>query len=216
MQRPALSPERIIEAAAQVADEGGLTAVSMRSVGRQLDVEAMSLYHHVPSKQALLDRLADWVVTQVDLPEIGTPWRRALTGLCDSARAVYSRHPWAISLIDSRATPGHALLRHHDQVLGCLLADGFSMALAAHAYSAVDSYVFGFVLTELQLPFRPGDAESFTEELALPTEDYPHMARLLTELVVGQNYDFGNEFSYGLGLILDQLEVRLADDQAGA
>lgn len=210
MARPALSPERIVLAAAQVADDGGLSAVTMRSVGRALGAEAMSLYHHVAGKDALLDQLADWVVSQIDLPEIGTPWRTAMVDLCDSARAVYSRHPWAISLIESRVSPGPALLRHHDQVLGILLADGFSMGLAGHAFAAIDSYVFGFVITELQLPFAPGDSEEFTLALDLPAQEYPHLMRFLEELVIGHDYDFGREFTYGLDLLLDQLEIRLA------
>lgn len=216
MSEPTLSRERIIVAAAGVADAGGLGAVSMRSVGRALGVEAMSLYHHVPSKDALLDALADWVVRQVDLPEIGTPWRPALEQVANACRTVYSQHPWVISLIDSRTTPGPALMRHHDHVLGCLFAQGFSTDLAAHAFAVLDSYVFGVVITEVQLPFAPGGAEEFSEGLELSAADYPHLARLIEELVVGGDYDFGREFDYGLGLILDQLEVRLRQDTTTA
>lgn len=72
-----------------------------------------------------------------------------------SSRAALSAHPWALGLVESRRNPGPALLRHHDTVLGCLRRGGFSVALAAHAFSVIDAYVYGFVLTEAQ----PADAD---------------------------------------------------------
>lgn len=214
MPRRPLSQESILEAAVAVADDGGLHAVSMRSVGRQLGVEAMSLYHHVASKSALLDALADRVIGRVALPTIDAAWRPAMEDLAASTRAVYTQHPWAISLIESRATPGPAILRHHDRVLGCLVTSGFSIALASHAFSAIDAYVFGFVITELQLPFSAGEGEAFSTQLDLPADEYPHLVALMRELVIGRAYDYGDEFEYGLALLLDQIEVRHAAEAA--
>ena len=210
---PALSRDRIVEAAVAVADGGGLSAVSMRNVGDQLGVRAMSLYHHVANKDEILDALADWVFAQIWLPELDDPWRPAMVARADSARAVLFEHGWALGLIESRRNPGPALLRHHDTVLGCLLANGFSMRLASHAFSVLDAYIYGFVVTELSLPFAPDEgAADFAAELDLPFEAYPHMARMLTELVFTDSYDFGDEFGYGLHLILDQLDSRLTAD----
>ena len=210
--RPPLSRERIVAAAVSVADRDGLAGVSMRSVGRELGVEAMSLYHHLANKDALLDVLADSVMAMIELPEPGRPWRPAMAERAASARAVLAAHPWALGLIESRRTPGPALLRHHDAVLGCLRRDGFDVALATHAFSAIDAYVYGFVLTETSLPFGADeDVADFVEQLGehIPADAYPHLHEQLVEQVVGHDYDYGDEFAFGLDLILDGLERRL-------
>lgn len=211
-RRAVLSVDAIVEAAVRVADRGGLTQVSMRNVGKELGVEAMSLYHHLSGKEALLDALADWAFARIELHEAAQPWRPAMAARAVSARRVLSAHPWALGLLESRRTPGPALLRHHDTVLGCLRANGFPVALAAHAYSVLDAYVYGFVLTELNLPFEAGEgAEEFVATLAPTLADhYPHLAEMVLELVVGRDYDYADEFAYGLDLVLDGLEARLA------
>lgn len=209
--RPPLSRERIITAAVAVADRGGLDAVSMRHVGRELGVEAMSLYHHLRGKEELLDALADWAFAAMRLPVIGSPWRSEMASRTSSVRDVLRAHPWALGLLESRRNPGPALLRHHDAMLGCLRTEGFSVVLAAHAFSVLDAYVFGFVLTELNLPMDPGeDTEEFAMELGILGDDYPHLVEMIGEMVVGRDYTYADEFDYGLDLILDGLAGRLA------
>lgn len=210
-QRPALSRERIVAAAVAVADRGGLGGVSMRSVGRELGVEAMSLYHHLAGKEELLDALADWAFTRIRLPEVGGPWRAEVAARTASARDVLLAHPWALGLLESRRDPGPAVLRHHDAMLGCLRSAGFSVALAGHAFSVLDAYVFGFVLTELNLPMEPGEStEEFAASLGELASAYPHLAEMVTEQVAGHDYAYADEFDYGLELILDGLAARLA------
>lgn len=209
-ERPGLSRPRIIAAAVEVADRGGITAVSMRNVGKELGVEAMSLYHHLSGKDDLLDALADWIFSGFERPGLDEPWRAAMDRRAASARTVLSQHPWGLGLIESRRTPGPALLGHHDAVLGCLRRNGFSVELASHAFSVIDAYVYGFVLTEVNLPFQADEsAEEFVAGMDLPMDDYPHLAEMMQQLVVGQDYAFGNEFDYGLQLILDGLDRRL-------
>jgi AcrR family transcriptional regulator len=208
--RPALSRARIIDAAARVADQRGLPGVSMRNVGSELGVEAMSLYHHISGKDDLLDGLADWVFTGVELPDLDQPWRPAMIARATSSRSRLAAHPWALGLIESRRNPGPALLHHHDTVLGCLRTNGFTVVLAAHAFSAIDAYVYGFVLTELNLPMEPGEgADELVAEMGLPTDTYPHLAEMMTEQVLGKSYSYGDEFDFGLSLILDGLEDKL-------
>lgn len=208
--RQPLSRERVIEAAARVADSGGLDAVSMRSVGKELGVEAMSLYHHVRGKDDLLDGLADWVFTRIALPALDDPWRPAMVARAASARAALGSHPWGLTLIAPRDA-GPALLRHHDTVLGCLRRNGFPVRLAMHAFSALDAYVYGFVLTELNLPFEAGEsAEELVESMDLPLDDLPFLAEMVAEQVVGRDYSYADEFGYGLDLILDGLEEQLS------
>lgn len=209
VNRARLTRARVVDAAVAVADSGGLTGVSMRTVGRELGVEAMSLYHHVADKGALLDAMVDWIFTRIDVPAEGDGWRAGMVRSADSARTVLTEHPWALGLIESRRTPGPATLRHHDAILGCLRRNGFPVDLASHAFSAIDSYVYGFVLTEMNLPFSDGADEfvgEFTE--ALPMDEYPHLSELAA-VIMASGYRYADEFGYGLGLILDAIEHRL-------
>jgi len=200
-----------------VADEGGLSAVSMRTVARELGVEAMSLYHHVDGKDAMLDAIAEEIFSRFPLAELGAPWRQALTERAQGARAVLAAHPWALVLLESRVNPGPTVLRQHDRVLGVLRTNGFDVPLAGHAFSAVDAYVYGFVLSESNLPFTPdAGAEEFAAGLALPADEYPYLTEFMAVMLAGHDYDYGDEFDFGLELVLDQLETRLAELRHGA
>ncbi|MEU0250486.1 TetR/AcrR family transcriptional regulator C-terminal domain-containing protein [Streptomyces sp. NPDC006235] len=191
-----------------VADEKGAAALTMRAIAEPLGVEAMSLYHHVAGRDDILDGMVDAVFGEIDLPPREMDWKSALRHRADSARAVLLRHPWAVGLMDSRSQPGPATLRHHDAVIGTLRAGGFSVPMAAHAVSLIDSYLYGFVLQELSLPFR-GAAE--LDEVAgailrdMPADAYPHLTELATEHVLKPGYDYAGEFAFGLTLILDAL-----------
>jgi AcrR family transcriptional regulator len=204
-----LTRNRILRTAIALADEAGIESLSMRRLGQALGVEAMSLYHHVANKEDLLDGMVDVVFGEVELPSREGDWRMAMRRRADSFRAVLARHRWAIGLVDSRTAPGPATLRHHDAVLGCLRGAGFSVELAAHAFAALDSYLYGFALQERNLPFEAGEQ---TAELAeailaqLPAEEYPHLVELTVDHVLQPGYDFGNEFAFGLDLVLDGLE----------
>jgi AcrR family transcriptional regulator len=216
VSRPPLSRPRVVDAASRVADASGLSGVSMRSVGRELGVEAMSLYHHVASKDVLLDGLADWIFERIDTPSTSGSWRCEMERRAQSARAVLAAHPWGLGLLESRRSPGPATLRHHDAVLGCLRAAGFSVATAAHAFSVLDAYTYGFVLTEVNLPFQPGEsAEDFVADLGPAMAQYPHLAEMVAEQVVGRDYAYGDEFDHGLALVLDGVEAAYAAEVSG-
>src|SRR5436190_20528452 len=115
----ALSRNTIVRAAVDLADSGGLAAVSMRSVARRLGVEAMSLYHHVANKEAILDAMVDEVFTEFHAPRPGGDWADEMRQRSRTARAALKRHPWAVGLMDSRRNAGCENLRHHDSGLGC-------------------------------------------------------------------------------------------------
>lgn len=212
--RPPLTRERVLRTAMEVADEEGIGAVTMRGIARRLGVEAMSLYHHVAGKEQVLDGMVDLVFAEVELPPVGTPWRRAMGERAASARRVLAGHPWATPLLDSRTAPGPATLVHHDRVLGCLRADGFSLPMAAHAVALLDSYVYGFATQEAALP-GADDAElveaatEITE--GIDPEVYPHLMEMASDLVLRPGYSFGDEFAFGLDLILDGLERARAE-----
>ncbi len=211
--RTPLSRERVLRAALAYADENGIGSLTMRKLGDALGVEAMSLYNHVANKAELLDGMIDLVFEEIDLPAGGSAWRTAMRDRAVSARRVLSRHRWAIGLMESRSAPGPATLRHHDRVIGILRQAGFSVELAAHAYSLLDSYIYGFALQEASLPFDTGED---TAELArtimaqFPVGEYPHLAELTVQHVLQPGYDYGNEYEFGLDLILDGLETLVA------
>ncbi len=214
--RTPLSRERVIRTAVAVADEKGSAALSMRVIAERLGVEAMSLYHHVAGREDILDGMVDAVFGEIDLPPRDTDWKSAMRHRADSARAALRRHPWAVALLDSRARPGPATLRHHDAVVGALRAGGFSVPMAAHAVSLIDSYLYGFVIQESSLPFSgPAEldeaADAFLREM--PAGAYPHLAELVTEHVRTPGYDHAGEFTFGLTLILDALHPDEAPPQ---
>jgi AcrR family transcriptional regulator len=208
-RRAPLSRDQVLQAAVALADEGGVGALSMRKLGQVLGVEAMSLYNHVAGKADLLDGMIDVVFSEIGLPPAVGGWKSAMRTRALSARAVLGRHRWAIGLMESRKTPGPATLRHHDAVLGCLRGAGFSVELTAHAYSLLDSYIYGFALQEASLPFgTPEETAQVTREIAgqMPADEYPHLAELATAHVLQPGYQYGSEFEIGLDLILDALE----------
>jgi AcrR family transcriptional regulator len=213
-----LTRQRVLRAAVALADGGGVGSLSMRKLAQELGVEAMSLYHHVANKDDVLDGMVDVVFGEIGLPSGEAGWKEAMRRRAISAREALRRHPWAIGLMESRSTPGPANLRHHDAVLGILRSAGFPIELAGHAYSLLDSYVYGFALTEASLPF---DTPEETAEVAqaimaeFPADAYPHLTELAVEHVLQPGYDYGDEYGFGLDLILDGLE-RALGDQGGA
>jgi AcrR family transcriptional regulator len=208
--RAPLSRDRVLRAAVALADTAGISSLSMRKLGEALGVEAMSLYNHVASKGDLLDGMIDIVFSEIDLPSGDGDWRAAMRRRAISARQVLHRHRWAIGLMESRTSPGPATLRHHDAVLGCLRRAGFPVALTAHAYSLLDSYIYGFALQEASLPFGTGEeAARVAEEISgqFASGQYPYLTEMAMEHVVQHGYDYGDEFETGLDLILDALQA---------
>src|SRR5256885_9746189 len=207
--RARLSRDRVLQAALALADKEGIQELSMRRLGRALGVEAMSLYNHVAGKDDLLDGLVDLVFAEIEFPCGKGAWKVAMRWRAISAREALARHRWAIALMESRTSPGPANLRHHDSVLGCLRSAGFSVEMAAHAYSILDGYIYGFTLTELTLPFRkPGDVARVAGNIMerFRTGDYPHLAEMAVDRAMKPGYNYGDEFEYGLDLILDGIE----------
>jgi AcrR family transcriptional regulator len=210
--RGRLSRERVLRAAVAVADSGGIESLTMRRLGQDLGVEAMSLYKHVANKEDLLDGMVDLVFAEIALPNGDQGWRAAMRERAVSARAALTRHPWATALMQSRTAPGAATLHHHDTVIGTLRTAGFSVALTAHAFSAIDAYVYGFALQERSLPFdTPEEAEEVGRQMfaRMPPGAFPHLTELTVEHVLQPGYDYGAEFEYGLDLVLDGLDRAL-------
>ena len=214
MARPAsrrvpLNRDRVLKAALGVADRQGIDALTMRRLGEALGVEAMSVYNHVTDKEDVLDGLVDIVFSEIEVPCDDGDWKMAMRRRGISALAALARHRWAVGLLESRMRAGPANLHHHDSVLRCLREAGFSLPLAAHAYSLMDSYIYGFALQQASLPFDTGEqaaamAEGLMRQFA--GGQYPYMTEIAMELVMKPGYSYTAEFEFGLDVILDALE----------
>ncbi len=214
-KRVPLSRERVLQTAIAIADSSGSSALTMRSLAQALQVKPMAVYHHVANKEEILDGIIDLVFSEIDLPPADVDWKAAMRQRAIAARNVLSLHPWAIPLMESRSNPGPATLRQHDAVIATLRRAGFSIQMTAHAYSLLDSYVYGFALEEsVSLPFDATTAPELAETILaqFPADEYPHLAELATEHVLQPGYDYGDEYEFGLDLILDGLEGSLHSD----
>jgi AcrR family transcriptional regulator len=203
-----LSKERVLRHALALADSEGIDALSMRKLAQELNAGAMSLYHHVGNKEELLDSMVDLVFAEIRQPESGD-WQSEMRAWAVSARDVLAHHPWAITLMASRTTPGPANLRYHEVVTACLRKAGFSIRMATHANWLLDNYTYGAAVQAASLPFADaGQLADMIDEVflpQLPAEEYPYLNESATELMQS-DYDPADEFTYGLSLILDALE----------
>ncbi|MGJ3191972.1 TetR/AcrR family transcriptional regulator [Paenarthrobacter sp. FR1] len=211
-QRLPLSRERVLECAVALADESGIAALTIRTLAQSMGTKPMSLYYYVANKDEILDGIVDMVFSEIDLPAPHGEWREEMHRRAQAVRSALRRHPWAVGLMESRSAPGPATLRHHEATLATLRTAGFSIQLTAHAYALLDSYIYGFALQEAALPFEGRDtAAEITNPIMerFATGEYPHMVEIAVEHVLKPGYDFGDEFGFGLDLILDGLS-RLA------
>jgi len=215
--REPLTYERVVSAAMQVADDDGLPALTMRRLAAELRCEAMSLYHHVPGKDALLAALADRVTALVVEAAAGIDrptWIETERDRCLAAREVMLRHPWGPVLLTAQEAQPPSSWALFEQLVGTLAAAGFDDHLAHRAIHALGSMVFGFS-AEL---FEPDDVQSTPdpETMAMLAEYMPNLTRMAAAVVHEVDgalsvCDTQAEFTFTLGLILDGLErARLA------
>ena len=201
--------DRVLRTAMAHADDVGLEGFTMRRLAQVLDVAPMALYRHVENKDDLLDGMIDLVFGEIELADSDLDWKEWMRQRAISVRQALIRHPWAIGLMESRRRPGPATLSHHDAVIGRLRGSGFSIAMAGHAYSVMDAYIYGFAMNQASLPWEPGME---TAELAavmadqFASDEFPHLAEFTFQHVMRPGYDYGEEFEYGLDLILEGLE----------
>jgi AcrR family transcriptional regulator len=209
--RARLTRERVLRAAMDLADEGGIEAITMRRLARAVGVEAMSLYYYVANKDDILAGIVDLVVREIELPAQDGDWKAAIRASAISAHRVLRRHPWACNLLMSapRVLPGR--LRHIDALLGRLGEARLPAELTDLGYHALDSHILGFTLWEAGYTsaFRdvpPDFATTFLRDL--PMEDYPHLADHVAYHQRPPSAGTGtrSEFEFGLDLILDGLE----------
>jgi AcrR family transcriptional regulator len=209
--RAPLTRDRILTAAVELADRGGVESLSMRKLAQELDVVPMALYRHVANKDELLDGMIDVVVGEIDPPETGADWKTAIRQRILSARRALLRHPWASRVMESRAEPTPTVLAYMDSMMGMFLAGGFSIDLVHHTMHAMGSRMMGFS-QELFNDTADVDPRADADRWRAMADRYPHIAELVETVyhdeasVVGGGCDDQFEFEFALDLMLDGLE----------
>lgn len=199
--RRRLSRDAILDAALTIIDEGGLEACTMRAVAAELGVEAMSLYWHVPGKEALLDGVVQRMLAAAPEVEHRDDWRDELCAIAQAMRGVLLLHPNAIPLLAGRALGSHAASGAVvATTLGTLEAAGFERAVAIRAARTVYRYVIGYSLVESSVRAVPDGPPALNAESPLLSE--------FAEAVV--NDPPADLFDYGLQTLLDGLAVSLS------
>lgn len=218
--RPALTREGVLQTAMRLADRGGLDALTMRALADELGVEAMSIYYHLPNKDAILDGAVEMVFAEIE-GEVGgftvpagtdvSNWRPRLAARILGARRVLLRHPWAPWIMNARGAPGPNAARHVDGIVGIMHAGGMSYDLIHHALHALGSRVYGYVQELSDDKDAPAPVD--LEQLATFA---PHLAGMFAEVVHDDPEstlgwcDDQTEFEFGLDLLLEGLERRRA------
>jgi AcrR family transcriptional regulator len=207
--RSPLSKDRVLRAAVELADKGGIESLSMRKLAQELGVEAMSLYNHVQNKEALLDGIVDVVVGEIEVPPGAPDWKTSLRQTVLSARGVLLRHPWAPRVIEARKNPSPATFAYFESVIGILRSGGFSVDLTHHALHALGSRVLGFT----QELFNDSDELAAGPEAAAMFAQMADKFPYMTEMAMAVTHEGGLggcdddvEFAFALDLILDGLQ----------
>jgi AcrR family transcriptional regulator len=215
-KRAPLTRERVLSAAVELADERGIEALTMRNLGQEVGVEAMSLYNHVANKEAILDGVIELVVGEVlDAVQDETvsdpaEWKSVTRRRILAARDVMLRHRWVPKVLETRTEMSPVVLRYYDGLLGLMFAGGFSADLAHHAMHALGSRALGFT-QELYEEDDDVPAETVSAMATQMAAEFPNLAEMLKVVTHDADTTLGwcddqFEFEFGLDLLLDGLE----------
>ena len=212
-KRPAarvpLNRERVLRAAVGVADSEGIGALSMRRLGRELGVEAMSLYNHVAGKEDLEHGIVELVLAEIENPRPGAEWKEEIRRTAVSSHDVFVRHRWSCSLLTHGSGVSQVRMQWMEAVLRTFREAGFSPNLTHHAYHAIDSHITGFTLWQVGMPFRTRDelvalADGFLRKI--PADEFPYIVEHAEQHIAPPDPAEKPEFEFGLDLIIDGLE----------
>jgi AcrR family transcriptional regulator len=215
-----LSKDRVLRAAIEVADQGGIEALTMRKLAQELGVEAMSLYYHVTNKDQVLDGVVDVIISEIndaastiEVPTREGDWKTAMRQRILAARKILLQHPWAPEVIETRTTMSPSIMSYFEGVLGVFRSGGFSYDLAHHAMHALGSRALGFS----QELFKPDNADAGADDTSAALFEemagrLPNLMGMMSEIAHNDPdstlgwCDDQTEFEFGLDLILDGLD----------
>jgi AcrR family transcriptional regulator len=216
--RAPLTRERVLRAAQAIADEGGLDALTMRRLAEDLGVEAMSIYHHLPNKDAILDGLLELAFTEIEdevggfrTEAAGEEWTGALRARVLGARRVLLIHRWVPVMLETRGVMVPTMARYIDGIVAIMRAGTLSFDLIHHSLHALGSRMYGFTQELDDAAAAPGG-----EDLVRMREFVPNLAAMLEDVVHDDPdstlgwCDDQTEFEFGLDILIDGIERRRA------
>jgi AcrR family transcriptional regulator len=203
-----LSRDRILQAALELADEGGIESLTMRKLGQALGFEAMSLYNHVANKDDVLDGILDLVLAESEPPSPAGDWATAIRASAISVHEALRRHPWSCSLLMAPERVRPARLRYTDLLLGRLREAGFSAETTYRAYHVLDGHIFGFSLWERSHTYTAEEVSSFETTFAqtITADSYPYLHEHIEQHLGEGPHREVSAFEFGLDLIVGGLE----------
>ena len=203
-----LSRDRILQAALELVDEGGIESLTMRKLGQTLGFEAMSLYNHVANNDDVLDGILDLVLDESEVPSPAGAWDEAIRASAISVHEALRRHPWSCALLMSPGRIRPARLRYMDSLLGRLREAGFSAETTYSAYHVLDGHIFGFSLWETSHTYTAEEVSSLEAkfEQTITADAFPYLHEHAQQhFSEGPHREVG-AFELGLDLIVDGLE----------
>ena len=203
-----LNRDRILNAALELADEGGIESLTMRKLGQALGFEAMSLYNHVANKDDVLDGILDLVLAESEPPSPHGDWDEAMRTSAISVHEALRRHPWSCTLLMSPEHARPARARYMDLLLGRLREAGFSAEITYTAYHVLDGHIFGFSLWETIHTYTAEEVSNFAAKFAqvIPADAYPYLHEHAQQHFSEGPHREGSAFELGLDLIVDGLK----------
>ncbi|MGH3103255.1 MAG: TetR/AcrR family transcriptional regulator C-terminal domain-containing protein [Gaiellaceae bacterium] len=203
-----LSRDRILHAALELADKGGIESLTMRKLGQALGFEAMSLYHHVADKDDVLDGILDLVLAESEPPSPAGDWDAAIRTSAISVHEALRRHPWSCTLLMSPKHARPARARYMDLLLGRLREAGFSAETTYNAYHVLDGHIFGFSLWETSHTYTPEEASNLAAKFAqtITADAFPHLYEHAQQHFSEGPHHEVRAFEFALDLIVDGLK----------
>jgi len=203
--RQPLSRRRVLEEAVRFVDREGLEALTMRKLGAELGVEAMSLYNHVPNKSALLDGMVEVLLGELKVPPENHGWEERIREGYRAFRRLAHQHPNVFPLLVNRPPDTMDGVWLVEEFLRTLQEAGFGKETALHAFRALSSYTFGYAMAEIRgFALEPDGSRLGAHRLS--SEEFPRLSELRPQL---ENVDHDAEFEFGLDLILSGLRAKL-------
>jgi AcrR family transcriptional regulator len=204
-ERRLLTRDRVVELALSIIDREGLRALNMRRLAADAGVKPMSLYHHFPSKEAILDGVAEAIAAvAVGLPPSHADWHTKVRFLFTGLHLLVQAHPRALPLISTGVIRTPSGRRWMEALMRALLEAGFTPEGAAEVYHALGAYTLGLGYAALLALDVPSGA--IVGELVGHWADYPNLMRVGMRLV---DWDGPGEFEAGLDVLLERFAREL-------
>jgi TetR/AcrR family tetracycline transcriptional repressor len=197
-----LNRRRVLEEAVRFADREGLEALTMRKLGAELGVEAMSLYNHVPNKSALLDGMVEVLLGELEIPPENHSWEERIRDGYRALRRLAHEHPNVFPLLVNRPPDTMDGVWLVEEFLKTLKEAGYGKETALHAFRSLSSYTLGYAMSEIRGFALEPDGSRLGAYRLLP-EEFPRISELKPQL---EKVDHDAEFEFGLELILTGLQ----------